>query len=56
MLVNIGPILRALLGGRLPHEGVPASTGRRMAVWFGGVLLVKASSSRAPPVTALCIQ
>src|ERR1700719_1300201 len=29
MLVNIGPILLALLGGWLLHEGVPGSAGRR---------------------------
>ena len=45
MLVNIGPILLALLGGWLLHEGFPRRLAAGMAVSFGGVLVVGISES-----------
>ena len=39
MLVNIGPILLALLGGWLLHEGFPRRLAAGMAVSFGGAVL-----------------
>ena len=47
MLVNIGPILLALLGGWLLHEGFPRRLAAGMAVSFGGVLVVGISESDA---------
>jgi len=40
MLVNIGPILIALLGGWLLHEGFPRRLAAGMAVSFAGVIVV----------------
>ena len=45
MLVNIGPILLALLGGWLLHEGLPRRLAAGMAVSFGGVVVVGISES-----------
>jgi len=45
MLVNIGPILLALLAGWLLHEGLPPRLAAGMAVSFGGVLVVGISES-----------
>ena len=45
MLVNIGPILLALLGGWLLHEGFPRRLAAGMAVSFAGVLVVGISES-----------
>jgi drug/metabolite transporter (DMT)-like permease len=45
MLVNIGPILIALLGGWLLHEGFPRRLAAGMAVSFGGALVVGISES-----------
>jgi drug/metabolite transporter (DMT)-like permease len=45
MLVNIGPILLALLGGWLLHEGFARRLAAGMAVSFGGVLVVGISES-----------
>ena len=45
MLVNIGPILLALLGGWLLHEGFPRRLAAGMAVSFCGVLVVGISES-----------
>ena len=39
MLVNIGPILLALLAGWLLHEGFPRRLAAGMAVSFGGAVL-----------------
>ncbi len=56
MLVNIGPILLALLGGWLLHEGFPRRLAAGMAVSFGGVLVVGISESDAvvPRSSAWC--
>src|ERR1700733_3886189 len=40
MLVNIGPILLALLGGWVLHEGFPRRVAAGSAVACGGVLVV----------------
>jgi drug/metabolite transporter (DMT)-like permease len=45
MLLNIGPILLALLGGWLLHEGFPHRLAAGMAVSFCGVLVVGISES-----------
>ncbi len=45
MLVNIGPILLALLGVWLLHEGFPRRLAAGMAVSFGGVVVVGVSES-----------
>jgi drug/metabolite transporter (DMT)-like permease len=45
MLVNIGPILIALLGGWLLREGFPRRLAAGMAVSFGGVIVVGISES-----------
>jgi drug/metabolite transporter (DMT)-like permease len=45
MLVNIGPILLALLGGWLLHEGLPRRLAAGMAVSFCGVVVVGISES-----------
>jgi len=45
ILVNTGPILLALLGGWLLHEGFARRLAARMAVSFGGVLVVGISES-----------
>jgi drug/metabolite transporter (DMT)-like permease len=45
MLVNIGPILIALLGGWLLHEGLPRRLAAGMAVSFGGATVVGISES-----------
>jgi drug/metabolite transporter (DMT)-like permease len=45
MLVNIGPILVALLGGWLLHEGFPPRLVAGMAISFGGVVVVGISES-----------
>jgi hypothetical protein len=59
MLVNIGPVLLALLGGWLLHEGFPRRLAAGMAVSFGGVLVVGISESdggRTSVIgTALCL-
>jgi drug/metabolite transporter (DMT)-like permease len=45
MLVTIGPILIALLGGWLLHEGFPRRLGAGMAVSVAGALVVGVSES-----------
>lgn len=45
MVVNIGPILIALLGGWLLHEGFPRRLAAGMAVSFGGAIVVGISES-----------
>ena len=59
MLVNIGPILLALLGGWLLHEGFPRRLAAGMAVSFGGALVVGISESdggRTPVIgVVLCL-
>jgi hypothetical protein len=57
MLVNIGPILLALLGGWLLHEGFPRRLAAGMAVSFGGVLVVGISESDGgrTPVTGVVL-
>ncbi len=45
MLVKIGPVLLALLGGWLLHEGFPRRPAAGMANSFGGVLVVGISES-----------
>jgi drug/metabolite transporter (DMT)-like permease len=45
MLVNIGPILLALLGGWLLREGFPRRLAAGMATSFGGVLVAGISES-----------
>jgi drug/metabolite transporter (DMT)-like permease len=45
MLVNIGPILIALLGGWLLHEGFPGRLGYGVAVSFAGAVVVGVSES-----------
>jgi drug/metabolite transporter (DMT)-like permease len=59
MLVNIGPALIAVLGGRLLREGFPRRLAAGMAVSFGGVVVVGASESgggHAPVAgVALCL-
>jgi drug/metabolite transporter (DMT)-like permease len=45
MLVNIGPVLIALLGGWLLREGYPRRLAAGMAVSFGGAVVVGASES-----------
>jgi drug/metabolite transporter (DMT)-like permease len=45
MLVNIGPILIALLGGWLLREGFPRRLAAGMAVSFGGATVVGISES-----------
>ena len=45
MLVNVGPILIALLGGWLLDEGLPRRLGAGMAVSFAGVVVVGISES-----------
>lgn len=49
MLINIGPILLALLGGWLLREGFPRRLAAGMAVSFGGVLVVGISESDGGP-------
>lgn len=45
MVVNIGPMLIALLGGRLLHEGYPPRLMAGMAVSFAGAIVVGISMS-----------
>jgi drug/metabolite transporter (DMT)-like permease len=45
MLVNIGPIPIALLGGWLLHEGLPGRLGYGVAVSFAGAVVVGVSES-----------
>jgi drug/metabolite transporter (DMT)-like permease len=45
MLVNVGPILIALLGGWLLHEGFPSRLAAGVAVSFAGVVVVGVSES-----------
>ncbi len=47
ILVNIGPILLALLGGWLLHEGFARRLAAGMAVSFGGALVVGIRSRTA---------
>jgi glycogen debranching enzyme len=59
MLVNLGPILIALLAGLVLHEGFPRALFAGMAVAFGGCALIGAGSagsgSRAGLGIALCL-
>jgi drug/metabolite transporter (DMT)-like permease len=58
MLVNIGPLLIALLAGRLLHEGFPRSLWIGSAFAFSGVVVigVATSSGRTETVgVALCL-
>ncbi|HEY1627961.1 MAG TPA: DMT family transporter, partial [Streptosporangiaceae bacterium] len=45
MLVNVGPILIALLGGWLLHEGFPRRLLAGMAVSFGGAVVIGVAAS-----------
>jgi drug/metabolite transporter (DMT)-like permease len=47
MLVNVGPILIALLGGWLLHEGFPSRLGAGVVVSFAGAVVVGISESGA---------
>lgn len=56
MVVNIGPIVIALLGGWLLHEGFPARLLAGMAVSFAGAVVVGlslAGEGRAPVIGVL---
>jgi drug/metabolite transporter (DMT)-like permease len=58
MLVNIGPLLIALLAGLLLHEGFPRRLVIGSAVAFGGVVLIGLSSSSGSAETwgvVLCL-
>lgn len=59
MLVNIGPILMALLGGWLLKEGFPARLLAGMAVSFAGAVVVGLSASdgegSSPLGVVLCV-
>jgi len=59
MLVNLGPILIALLAGLVLHEGFPRGLFLGMAVAFGGCVLIgvgtTGSSSTAGLGIALCL-
>ena len=58
MLVNIGPLLIALLAGLLLHEGFPRRLMIGSAVAFGGVVLIGLSSSSGSAETwgvVLCL-
>jgi drug/metabolite transporter (DMT)-like permease len=58
MLVNLGPVLIAVLSGLLLGEGFPRHLMVGVAIAFGGVVLIgAASSSRATDLTgvALCL-
>ena len=58
MLVNLGPVLIAVLGGLLLGEGFPRRLMAGVAIAFGGVVLIgAASSSGATDLTgvALCL-
>jgi drug/metabolite transporter (DMT)-like permease len=59
MLVNLGPILIALLAGLFLHEGFPRGLFAGMAVAFGGCVLIgvgaTGSSSDAGLGIALCL-
>ncbi len=47
MLVNVGPILIALLAGVLLHEGFPRSLLAGSAIAFGGAILIGLATSEA---------
>ena len=49
MLVNIGPLLIALLAGVLLHEGFPRQLVFGSIAAFGGVILIGLSSSEDGP-------
>jgi drug/metabolite transporter (DMT)-like permease len=51
MLVNVGPLLIALLAGLLLHEGFPRQLAIGSVVAFGGVVLIGLSSSSASAET-----
>jgi drug/metabolite transporter (DMT)-like permease len=59
MLVNLGPILIALLAGLVLHEGVPRRLFAGMAIAFAGCVLIgvgtTGSSSNAGLGVALCL-
>jgi drug/metabolite transporter (DMT)-like permease len=58
MLVNIGPLLIALLAGVLLHEGFPRQLVMGSVVAFGGVVLIGLSSSNGSAETwgvVLCL-
>jgi drug/metabolite transporter (DMT)-like permease len=59
MLVNVGPILIALLAGLLLHEGFPRGLFAGIAIAFGGCVLIgvgtTGSSSDAGLGIALCL-
>jgi len=57
MLVNVGPILIALLGGWLLREGFPSRLAAGVAVSFAGVVGVSESGDGRSSVTgvALCV-
>ena len=58
MLINLGPVLIAVLGGLLLGEGFPRRLMAGVAIAFGGVVLIgAASSSGATDLTgvALCL-
>jgi drug/metabolite transporter (DMT)-like permease len=58
MLVNVGPILIAVLAGLLLREGFPRSLFGGLAVAFAGVVVIAIASSRHTATTAgvlLCL-
>jgi drug/metabolite transporter (DMT)-like permease len=58
MLVNIGPILIAVLAGLLLHEGFPRSLFGGLAVAFAGVIVIGVATSTHTATTAgvlLCV-
>ncbi len=59
MLVNVGPILIALLAGWLLHEGFPRTLLTGCAIAFGGVVVIGLATSQegltASWGTALCL-
>jgi drug/metabolite transporter (DMT)-like permease len=58
MLVNVGPILIAILAGLLLHEGFPRTLLIGCAIAFGGVVVIGLATSEAGVTTAgvvLCL-
>jgi drug/metabolite transporter (DMT)-like permease len=53
MLVNVGPILVALLAGALLHEGFPRMLLTGLAVAFGGVMVIGLAVSGGSGASAL---
>lgn len=58
MLVNVGPVLIAVLAGLLLHEGFPRALFAGCAIAFGGVAVIAVASSSRSATTAgvlLCL-